>query len=347
MAGTQNVVSRMMMPDNANARGNVHGGEVLKLMEEAGHIVATRHCNSVVDDSGLPKVAILARVEQMDFLKPMFIGEVAHVTAEITFASQQSMEVKINVWAENIFKNERRFTNRGTLWYVAVKPMLSMDYEVSTVPPITYNNPQDEEDGQKRFEFQKKDRHDSKKLYQLYESGQPLPNDWDNRASLTDDVEKYTVRRSQSTLIHSILPSDCYSSKYSTGGAIMKLMDTAGALAAIRHSNTPCVTASIDAINFHHPMKLANVVTISSRVTFTSAKSMEIEVIVLTEDLRTATKHFSCTAFFNFVSVDSNGHVLPVPPLAMKSDAEQKRFEDGKQRYSARKQRRLSETAKN
>ncbi|EDV23232.1 Cytosolic acyl coenzyme A thioester hydrolase [Trichoplax sp. H2] len=349
MAEVAYVLSRMMMPDDANGLGNVHGGEVLKLMEEAGHIVATRHCNAGnYNNSCSPRVAVLARVEQMDFLKPMFISEVAHVTAEITYVSQQSIEVKINVYAENILKNDQRFTNRGILWYVAVKAVASTEYAVSTVPPLTYKDPQDEEDGRKRFEFQKRDRQASKELYKLYESGQPLVNDWNGSGIVADSTEKYTVKRSQSTLIHSILPSDCYSSKFSTGGSVMKLMDTAGALSAIRHSKTPCVTASIDAINFHHPMRQSNVITISGRVTFTSAKSMEVEVIVITEDLSTGKKHFSCSAFFNFVSVDSSGRVLPVPPLVLKTDSEKKRFESGKQRYSARKQRRLSrETTKN
>ncbi|XDV48541.1 hypothetical protein PO909_017940 [Leuciscus waleckii] len=92
-------IPRIMRPDDANIVGNVHGGTILKMIEEAGCIISTRHCNSQNGDHCL---AALARVERTDFLYPMFIGEVAHVSAEITYTSKHSVEVQINVLSENI-----------------------------------------------------------------------------------------------------------------------------------------------------------------------------------------------------------------------------------------------------
>ncbi|MGH0185195.1 UNVERIFIED_CONTAM: hypothetical protein FKN15_029437 [Acipenser sinensis] len=88
-----------MRPDDANIVGNVHGGTILKMIEEAGGIISTRHCNT---QSGDRCVAALARVERTDFLHPMLIGEVAHVSAELTYTSRHSVEVQVNVMAENI-----------------------------------------------------------------------------------------------------------------------------------------------------------------------------------------------------------------------------------------------------
>ncbi|KAG9462284.1 hypothetical protein GDO78_014470, partial [Eleutherodactylus coqui] len=90
---------RIMRPDDANIAGNVHGGTILKMIEEAGAIISTRHCNS---QSGEKCVAALARVERTDFLSPMSIGEVGHVSAEISYTSKHSVEVQVNVMAENI-----------------------------------------------------------------------------------------------------------------------------------------------------------------------------------------------------------------------------------------------------
>uniref|UniRef100_A0A8I3WN50 HotDog ACOT-type domain-containing protein n=1 Tax=Callithrix jacchus TaxID=9483 RepID=A0A8I3WN50_CALJA len=92
-------ICRIMRPDDANVAGHVHVGTILKMIEEAGAIISTRHCNS---QNGERCVAALARVERTDFLSPMCIGEVAHVSAEITYTSKHSVEVQVNVLSENI-----------------------------------------------------------------------------------------------------------------------------------------------------------------------------------------------------------------------------------------------------
>nr|KAF6377056.1 acyl-CoA thioesterase 7 [Myotis myotis] len=96
-------ICRIMRPDDANVAGNVHGGTILKMIEEAGVIISTRHCNS---QNGERCVAVLARVERTDFLSPMCIGEVAHVSAEITYTSKHSVEVQVHVMSENILTGQ-------------------------------------------------------------------------------------------------------------------------------------------------------------------------------------------------------------------------------------------------
>ena len=82
--------SRVMLPDDTNPMGNVHGGTILKLIEQAGHIVATRHCNQSRNDkestSSLSSsmTSVLARVEHMDFHNPIYVGEVAQVSTIIS-----------------------------------------------------------------------------------------------------------------------------------------------------------------------------------------------------------------------------------------------------------------------
>ena len=106
-------VCRAMVPDDANHSGNVHGGTILKLIEEAGVIIAMRHCNKENDGPKKePCWTGLARVERTDFLEPMFIGEIAKVHAKLSFASKHSLEVFVDVWAENLMKGTSRLTNR-------------------------------------------------------------------------------------------------------------------------------------------------------------------------------------------------------------------------------------------
>uniref|UniRef100_A0A8C5WHG7 palmitoyl-CoA hydrolase n=1 Tax=Leptobrachium leishanense TaxID=445787 RepID=A0A8C5WHG7_9ANUR len=293
------VIKRIMRPDDANIAGNVHGGTILKMIEEAGAIISTRHCNS---QSGEKCVAALARVERTDFLSPMCIGEVGNVSAEITYTSKHSVEVQVNVLAENILTGAKRLTNRATLWYVPLS-LTNVD-KVVEVPPIEYERQELEEAGRKRYEDQKLERLETKQRNGEYIL--PVVN-----------PDQYTVGYSQSSLIHLVGPSDCTLHGYVHGGVTMKLMDEVAGIVAARHCKTNIVTASVDAINFHRKIQKGCIITISGRMTFTSNKSMEIEVFVDADTLvgESQEKYRAVSAFFTYVSLSKEAKPLPVPQL--------------------------------
>ncbi|XP_024256174.1 cytosolic acyl coenzyme A thioester hydrolase isoform X3 [Oncorhynchus tshawytscha] len=339
MSGTQSQatasslqICRIMRPDDANIVGNVHGGTILKMIEEAGCIIGTRHCNTQPGDRC---AAQLARVERTDFLYPMFIGEVAHVSAEITYASKHSVEVQVHVMSENILTGATKMTNRAALWYV---PFSLEDVDnVTEVPPIKYASPGQEEEGKKRYEAQKMERLETKER-----NGELLmPVSAPDRTT----KEPYTVGFSQSSLIHLVGPSDCTLHGFVHGGVTMKLMDEVAGIVAARHCKTNIVTASVDAINFHRKIMKGCVVTVSGRATFASNKSMEIEVFVDADPLIEAEKgkYRAVTAFFTYISLDKQGKPLSIPPMKLEGDGEQKRFEDGKMRYLQNKAKRLAD----
>ncbi|XP_018081613.1 putative cytosolic acyl coenzyme A thioester hydrolase-like isoform X2 [Xenopus laevis] len=318
------LLRRIMRPDDANIAGNVHGGTILKMIEEAGAIISTRHCNS---QDGERCVAALARVERTDFLSPMCIGEVGHVSTEITYTSKHSVEVQVNVVAENILTGAKRVTNRATLWYVPLS-LTNVD-KVTEVPPIQYERKELEQEGRKRYEDQKLERMETKQR-----NGEfivPVVNQ-----------EVYTVGYSQSSLIHLVGPSDCTLHGYVHGGVTMKLMDEVAGIVAFRHCKTNIVTASVDAINFHRKIKKGCIITISGRMTFTSNKSMEIEVFVDADTLvgDTQERYRAVSAYFTYVSLSKEGKTLPVPQLVIESEDEKKRFEEGKGRYLQTKTKR-------
>ncbi|XP_028016724.1 cytosolic acyl coenzyme A thioester hydrolase isoform X2 [Eptesicus fuscus] len=342
---------RIMRPDDANVAGNVHGGTILKMIEEAGVIISTRHCNS---QNGERCVAVLARVERTDFLSPMCIGEVAHVSAEITYTSKHSVEVQVHVMSENILTGTKKLTNKATLWYVPLS-LKNVD-KVLEVPPVVYSRQEQEEEGRRRYEAQKLERMETK---------------WRNGDIVQPGLnpEPNTVSYSQSSLIHLVGPSDCTlhgfvhgdSSPNNTGldvpnsgntagtqedllapGVTMKLMDEVAGIVAARHCKTNIVTASVDAINFHDKIRKGCVITISGRMTFTSNKSMEIEVLVDADPVvdNTQRRYRAASAFFTYVSLSQDGRSLPVPQLVPETEDEKKRFEEGKGRYLQMKAKR-------
>lgn len=156
-------VSRIMTPDDTNLAGNVHGGTILRMIEEAGGIIATRHCNKSRPE-GQPAVwAALARVEQTNFVKPMFVGELATVHADLTYTSKHSLEVQVLVFAENLLNGEHKLCNKACLWYVPLSAE-SGDCSVNEVPPLQYKSKEDEEAGRKRYEAQLQSRKTKDKL---------------------------------------------------------------------------------------------------------------------------------------------------------------------------------------
>uniref|UniRef100_A0A493TSI8 Acyl-CoA thioesterase 7 n=1 Tax=Anas platyrhynchos platyrhynchos TaxID=8840 RepID=A0A493TSI8_ANAPP len=360
---------RIMRPDDANVAGNVHGGTVLKMIEEAGAIISTRHCNS---GTGEPCVAALARVERTDFLSPMCIGEVANVSAEITYTSKHSVEVQVNVMSENILTGAKKVTNKATLWYVPLA--LKNVNKVVEVPPIQYARKEQEDEGRKRYEEQKLDRLETKQ--RNGDVIMPVIN-----------PEPHTVGYSQSSLIHLVGPSDCTLLGFVHGGVTMKLMDEVAGIVAARHCKTNIVTASVDAINFHEKIKKerrpgaggtwylghgfghrinlgcpklsgagargaslgqplpCSVITISGRMTFTSNKSMEIEVFVDADPFvdEPQERYRAVSAFFTYVSLSKEGKPLPVPQLLTETEDEKRRFEEGKGRYLQTKAKRQAQ----
>ena len=155
-------VCRLMAPDDANIAGNVHGGTTLKVIEEAGLILATRHCNKLNKNNAgnRPAYGTLARVERTDFLQPLYIGEVAEVHVHLGYTSKHSVEVMAFLWAENLITGSRRLTNRASMWYVPVITGSGEMRVIPEVPAIEYASQEEEERGRERYLRQKRARQD-------------------------------------------------------------------------------------------------------------------------------------------------------------------------------------------
>jgi uncharacterized protein (TIGR00369 family) len=104
-------IAQLMQPEHANNLGNVHGGWIMKLVDEAGALACMRHAQ---------KRAVTVAIDSMVFRNPIKIGDLVILTAELTYAGRTSMEVEVQVQAENPFTGERTQTNTAYLVYVAL-----------------------------------------------------------------------------------------------------------------------------------------------------------------------------------------------------------------------------------
>jgi acyl-CoA hydrolase len=129
---SQATISQLMSPTDANVYGNVHGGVVMKMADDAGAIVATRHSRSIV---------VTVAVDSLTFLSPIYVGNLVTFTAALSYVGRTSMEVEVLVEAEDPLTGEKTHTNTAYLVYVA----LDEDGRPSEVPPLILES--DEERG--------------------------------------------------------------------------------------------------------------------------------------------------------------------------------------------------------
>ena len=116
-------------------------------------------------------------------------------------------------------------------------------------------------------------------------------------------------------LAHWMGIADANSSRDIHGGTIMKLVDEAAGIAAVRHSRRRTVTASMDRMSFLVPIKIGQLVTFTATVNAAWRTSMEVGVRVEAEDPRTGEVRHASTAYLTFVALDDEGRPTTVPPI--------------------------------
>lgn len=144
------------------------------------------------------------------------------------------------------------------------------------------------------------------------------------------------VSASAAEFTHLVLPPDTNALGTIFGGRVMEWIDIAAAIVAQRHCRMVAVTASMDALHFISPIKLADIVILKAAVYYTHKTSMEIGVLIESEDPRTGIRRRTAEAFLTFVALDDSGRPTEVPPLLCLTDEEKQRFEEGRVRRDHR-----------
>ena len=139
---TKIVVGSLMQPEHANIAGNVHGGEIMKMMDNAGGIAAARHSRSNV---------VTARVDGLEFHLPIHIGNYVKCICQLTYVGNSSMEVLVTVMVENMKLDEApKVALTGYFTFVAIDDTGNP----KVVPRLTLSNDEEAklyEEGKKRY----------------------------------------------------------------------------------------------------------------------------------------------------------------------------------------------------
>ncbi|MBE0617083.1 MAG: acyl-CoA thioesterase [Proteobacteria bacterium] len=151
---------------------------------------------------------------------------------------------------------------------------------------------------------------------------------------MAETLEGRSVDHSRMTLSQVILPSHTGpGGVWAHGGEVMKLMDTAAGLAALRHSHSPVVTLRVEGINFLKPIRVGNLIVVQAELTYVSQSTMEVRVTVTAEDILNERSFEAITAYFLFVAIGEDGRSRPVPPLILRTSDEEQRYVEGRTRH--------------
>jgi len=137
---SRTILSQLMQPEHSNSQGNIHGGWIMKLVDEAGALACMRHAQSRV---------VTVAVDRMTFSQPIKIGDLVVLEAEVSYVGRTSMEAEVKVFAENPVTSSKMATNTAYLVYVA----LDADGHPIGVPKLTLDTEADRlryEAGKKR-----------------------------------------------------------------------------------------------------------------------------------------------------------------------------------------------------
>lgn len=120
------------------------------------------------------------------------------------------------------------------------------------------------------------------------------------------------------------------------GGQLMHWIDICAALSAAKHSQRVCVTASVDRIDFHHPIKIGEVVTLTAKVNRAFKTSLEVGVTVYAESHLTGKRELTNSAYLTFVSVNEKGLPTETIELIPKTEEEKRRYDEALERRKNR-----------
>ncbi|HLA43493.1 MAG TPA: acyl-CoA thioesterase [Aggregatilineales bacterium] len=158
-------------------------------------------------------------------------------------------------------------------------------------------------------------------------------------------MDAKSITNSRVTLSQLMGPQDANRLGNVHGGVIMKHVDEAGALAAMRHAQNVVVTVAVDSMTFKHPIRIGDVVTINAELTYVGRTSMEVRVEVTAEHPIMGTSTHTNSAYLVYVALDSEGHPCEVPPLKLETEQEKRRWEGAEQRQKFRKHQQAQEAA--
>jgi len=298
-----------VFPEHAGAPGQIHGGRMMQWIATCGTIAASRVARGNV---------ALGAMDDIDFLHPVKVGEVAVLRAQVEYVGQCSLEVGVRVYAEKPASGERTLTLSSHLVFVKV------DEHVKPVPVPQRIAPRGAEEEALFAAAQQRRTERLRRFAQR--AGRAL--------EVGDEVGADVRWRFESS--RSILPEETLFGDTMFAGKLLMDIDEAGGILSMRHCRGVVMTACLDALDFYSPISSNEVVTFKAGLNHVGASSLEVGVKVLTEVPWTGEVRHACTAYLSFVHLGPDLRPRRCPPYHPETPGEQRRWQAAVERRARR-----------
>ena len=288
-----------VFPEHAGAPGQIHGGRMMEWIAQAGTLAASRLARGMVG---------LGAMDDIDFLQPVKVGEIAILRAQVESVGTSSLEVGVRVWAENVKTGRRAVTLNAHLVFVAV------DEHGKPRPVGERIEPRD--DAERQILTAARGRRE-RRLARFAEREARLRETAREDAGLQWTFESVRVT----------LPEDALFGDMMFAGKMLMQLDEAGGILSMRFCRGLVMTACLDAMDFYTPIFTHEVVTFQAGLNYVGTSSLEIGIKVVAEKPNTGEVRHACTAFLTYVNLGEDLRPRPCRTFTPESPAERRRWD--------------------
>jgi acyl-CoA hydrolase len=300
-----------VFPEHAGAPGQIHGGRMMQWIAEAGTLAASRVARGTV---------VLGAMDDIDFLRPVKVGEIAILRAQVEFVGRSSLEVGVRVWSENVATGARTVTLNSHLVFVSVDEAARPRAVPGTIAPG--DAAEEALVAAARLRREERRARLARRSVRIRADG----------AAAGEDARWHFES------VRSVLPEDALFGNMMFPGKMLMDIDEAGGILSMRYCRGLVMTACLDALDFYSPIWSHEVVTLKARLNHVGSSSLEAEIGVFAEKPWTGEVRPACTAFLTYVHLGPDLRPRPCPPFTPETAGERQRWEAA----TGRRERRLA-----
>jgi acyl-CoA hydrolase len=310
IAETVTEMIQWVFPEHAGAPGQIHGGRMMQWITQAGTMAAARVARGTV---------VLGAMDDIDFLHPVRVGQIAILRAQVEYVGTSSLEVGVRVWGEDVVTGQRAVTLNSHLVFVRVNE------DAKPQPVGAAIEPRD--DDERALVAAARARR-QQRLARFADRARRV-------ADIDTDADEAIAWRFESA--RSVLPEDALFGNMMFPGKMLMELDEAGGILSMRYCRGLVMTACLDAMDFYTPIWSHEVVTFKAGLNHVGTSSLEIGVKVLAEKPWSGEVRHACTAFLTYVHLGPDLRPRRCRPFTPGTAAERRRW----QAALVRRERRL------
>ncbi len=293
-----------VFPEHAGGPGQIHGGRMMEWITKAGTLAASRVARGTV---------VLGAMDDIDFLHPVKVGQIAILRARVEYVGTSSLEVGVRVFAEDVITGERRATLNSHLVVVKV------DEGVRPRPVEAKIRPRDAAESA-LVEAARARREQRLARFAQRQSRLAANAEPDLDASDVDVGWRFES-------VRSVLPEDALFGNTMFVGKMLMALDEAGGILSMRYCKGLVMTACVDAMDFYSPIFTHEVVTFKAALNHVGTSSLEVGVKVLAEVPWSGEVRHACTAFVTYVHLGADLRPRPCSPYTPPTAGARRRWE--------------------